>query len=121
MKIFRTLRIDNLHSLLIRINSFTCLKFKFLAIFTQDFTEANQAVSFFIKLYNFHDNASVQSLILENGQTQEKLVIKGKSRSRDFVRILRYPIGTNEKEWVEEMSQHTNTHNRTIEFNAQTY
>jgi hypothetical protein len=69
--------------------------------------EANQqqAVSFFIKLENFRDAASVQPLILENGQTQEKLAIKGKTQHHDYLSISRYPLGTNEKEWIEEMRQ----------------
>jgi hypothetical protein len=79
--------------------------------------EANQAVSFFIKLINFRD-ASVQSLTLENGQTQEKLVIKGRTGGQYYVTISRYPMKTNEKEWVEEMNQVIEPDNRIIEFNA---
>jgi hypothetical protein len=79
--------------------------------------EANQAVSFFVKLENFRDDddVSVQSLTLENGKTQEELVIKG--QGHDYVTISRCPMGTkaNEEE-CEEMSQHTNIHNRTIIF-----
>jgi hypothetical protein len=80
--------------------------------------EANQAVSFFIKLINFRDDASVQSLTLENLQTQEKLVIKRANKSCIHVTILRYPMGNNEKELVEEMNQLTAPDNRIIEFNA---
>jgi hypothetical protein len=75
--------------------------------------EANQqAVSFFIQLENFRDDSSVQSLTLENGKTQEKLVIK----RGHYVTISRYPVGINEAEWMEEMSQDPNIHNRKIEF-----
>jgi hypothetical protein len=76
--------------------------------------EASQAVSFFIKLEGFCDDASVQSLTLENGKTKEKLVIK----RGDYVTISRYPIGTNEGEWTKEMSQDPDPdiHNRKIEF-----
>jgi hypothetical protein len=76
--------------------------------------EANKAVSFFIKLEGFRDDASFQSL--ENGQTREKLVIKGKTLGHDYVSISRYPIGTNEEEWSEEMNQRPNFDNRKIEF-----
>jgi hypothetical protein len=78
--------------------------------------EANQAVSFFIKLEGFCDDASVQSLTLENGQTQEKLVIKGVNGIFDPVTISRYPLGTNEEEWNEEMSEYPKIHNRQIIF-----
>jgi hypothetical protein len=76
--------------------------------------EASQAVSFFIKV--FRDVASVQSLTLENGQTGEKLVIKGKTEGRDPVTIARYPMGTNEEELIEEMSKFPNRDNRYIAF-----
>jgi hypothetical protein len=76
--------------------------------------EATHAVSFFIKLENFRDSASVQPLILENGQTQEKLAIKGKTEDHDYLSISRYPLGTNEKEWIEEIVQHEYVDNRTI-------
>jgi hypothetical protein len=75
--------------------------------------EANKAVSFFIELKNFRDAYSLQFSTLENGQTQEKLVIKGKTQ---HVSISRYPIGTNEEKWNEEMSQGPNIPNRKIEF-----
>jgi hypothetical protein len=79
--------------------------------------EASQPVSFFIKLENFRDQANVQSLTLENGQTQEKLelVIKGVIPGHDSAMISRYPMGTNE-EWIEAMSQFSNIDNRKIEF-----
>jgi hypothetical protein len=82
----------------------------------QDFLEANQAVTFFIKLEKFRGAASAQSLTLENRKTLEKLVIKRANGDYDPVTISRYPMWTNEEEWVEEMSQHLNTDNRTIEF-----
>jgi hypothetical protein len=79
--------------------------------------EANQAVSYFILPTFFRDDDSVQSLTLENGKTREKLVIKGANEnSIPVVTISRYPIGTNEKEWIEELSQHSNMDNRKIEF-----
>jgi hypothetical protein len=74
-----------------------------------------QAVSFFVKLIAFRDEDNVQS-ILENVLTQEKLVInKGKTRVHNYVSISRYPNGTNEKKWNEEMSQRPNISNRKIE------
>jgi hypothetical protein len=78
--------------------------------------EANQqAVSFLVKLKAFRDEDNVQS-IMENGLTQEKLVInKEKTRVHNYVSISRYPIGTNEKKWNEEMSQRPNISNRKIE------
>jgi hypothetical protein len=84
----------------------------------QDFLKVNQqAVSFFIKLEKFRDQTSVQSLTLENGQTQEKLVIKGANERYDPVTILRCPMGANEEEWIEEISQNLNTDsNREIIF-----
>jgi hypothetical protein len=78
--------------------------------------EANQAVSFFIRLEMFYDALSVQSLTLKNGQTKEKFVIKEANKSNDPVTIVRCPIGTNEEEWIEEMSQFSNIHTRKIEF-----
>jgi hypothetical protein len=83
-----------------------------LVISKQDFLEAKQQqVGFFIKLENFRDAASVQSLTLENGQTQEKLVIKGGL----YVTISRYPMGINEEKWK---SQYPNFGNRKIKFDA---
>jgi hypothetical protein len=64
----------------------------------------------------FRDDDSVQSLTLENGKTREKLVIKGANGDYRPVTISRYPMGTNEKEWIEELSQHSNMDNRKIEF-----
>jgi hypothetical protein len=80
----------------------------------------NQAVSFFIKLEEFRNDVSVQSLTLENSQTQEKLVIKGRTQGHEYVSISRYPMGTNEEEWAEEMQmsqrQYPSIVNRRIEF-----
>jgi hypothetical protein len=77
-------------------------------------SKANQAVSFFVKLRQFNDDSNFQSLTLENGQTQEKMVIK---RENDhIVTISRYPIGTNEEEWDHEMRQPPNIDNRKISF-----
>jgi hypothetical protein len=80
--------------------------------------EASQAVSFLIYLKHFRDEVSVQSLTLENGHTQEKLVIRGTNEFlyEPAVSISRCPMGTNEEEWIQEMSQHTNRYNRIIEF-----
>jgi hypothetical protein len=81
--------------------------------------EANQAVSFLIYLKYFRDEASVQSLTLENGQTQEKLVIQGKTElhDHDYVTISRYPMGISEEEWIKVMCQHPTIHkHRSIEF-----
>jgi hypothetical protein len=83
--------------------------------------KANQAVSFFVSLdfFPLHDVVSVQSLTLENGPTQEKMVIQKANKSYGpVVTISRYPMGTNEKEWTEEMSHHPNIGNRRIEFSA---
>jgi hypothetical protein len=81
--------------------------------------EANQAVSFFAKLEGFRDDASIQSLTLENGQTQEKLVIKRENKIYDHVvTISRYPMGTNQEEWIQEMSQYPDFGNREIIFDT---
>jgi hypothetical protein len=85
--------------------------------------EANQAVSIFVKLQILcrlqilrRDAASVQSQTLENSQTREKLVIKGATGFYTPTTISRYPFGTNEEEWSEEMSQCQNIDNRMIKF-----
>jgi hypothetical protein len=80
--------------------------------------EASQAVRFFIKLKEFRDFANVQSLTMENGQTQEILVIKGVNENTDYVTISRYPMGTNEEEWNKEMNEDANIYNREIIFDA---
>jgi hypothetical protein len=77
--------------------------------------EATQAVSFFVKLQNFRV-VHVQSLTLENSQTREKLVIKGATAFDGPAMISRYPMGTNEQVWIEEMSQRPNIDNRMITF-----
>jgi hypothetical protein len=90
-----------------------------LVISTQDFLEANQAVSFFVKLIIFGATASVQSLTLENSQTREKLVIKEATRIYNLATISRYQMGTNEEGWIEEMSQFPKMDaNREIVFNT---
>jgi hypothetical protein len=62
--------------------------------------EAKKAVTFFIKFKYLLDATNVESLILDNGQTKEKLVIE---RKDDFkVAISRYPIVSSE-EWVKTM------------------
>jgi hypothetical protein len=79
--------------------------------------EAKQAVSFFIQLLYFRDDAIVESLTLENGQTQEKLVLRGANEFYDpVVSISRFPIKTNVDEWIKEMGQHPNFDNRIIQF-----
>jgi hypothetical protein len=88
-----------------------------LVIPTQDFLEANQAVSFFVILSRFRDEASVQFLTLENGQTQEKLAIKGITEGHDYVTITRCPLEMEiNDEWGEEMKQQRQNSNRAIEF-----
>jgi hypothetical protein len=78
--------------------------------------EANQAVSFFIKVDEFRDQASVQSQTLENSKTQEKLVFEGKIRGHyNYVTISRYQMGINDEEWIEETGKHAN---REIEFDG---
>jgi hypothetical protein len=82
--------------------------------------EANQAVSFLICLKYFRDEASVQSLILENRQTQEKMVIRGTNEFKDpVVSISRCSMGTNELEFIKVMCQDLVTihKHRSIEFN----
>jgi hypothetical protein len=78
--------------------------------------EATQAVSFFIRLDTFRDEDSLQSLTLENGKTQEKLVIKGKTGDDKYMSISRCPMGTNEAEWIEEMNKGPSIYNRQIGF-----
>jgi hypothetical protein len=80
--------------------------------------EANQAVSFFVKLQLFGAAVTVQSQTLDNGQTLEKLVIKGATGIYDSTTISRYTIGTNEEEWDKEISQHQNIGHREILFDA---
>jgi hypothetical protein len=64
--------------------------------------EVNQtAISFFVYLY-FENATNVQSVTLENGKTQEKLVIR---REAFGMSISRHPIGATEK-WIEEMNQY---------------
>jgi hypothetical protein len=57
---------------------------------------------------------------LENGQTQEKLVIKGKTEGHEYETISRYPLEMeiNEEEWIGEMKQRPNIYNRRIEFSV---
>jgi hypothetical protein len=102
---------------LVRIISFNVYNLIITSFFTQDFLEANQAVSFFVKRKILRDAISVQSLTLENGQTREKLVIKRATAFYGPVMILRYPMGINEEEWIEEMSKFPNMDaNRMIAF-----
>jgi hypothetical protein len=58
------------------------------------------AVSFFVHLC-FRDTTNVQSVTLENGITQEKLVIRQEAFGMS---ISRHPIGATEK-WIEEMNK----------------
>jgi hypothetical protein len=80
--------------------------------------KANQPVSFFIKLEYFRVLPLVESLTLENSQTQEQLVIKQETQRLGSgpVSISRYPMETNQEEWIKEMEQRPNTDNRKIEF-----
>jgi hypothetical protein len=65
--------------------------------------EAKKALTFFIHIKHLvHVNSSVQSLTLDNGQTNEKLVIERKNLFR--VAISRYPIGASE-EWIKTMAE----------------
>jgi hypothetical protein len=57
------------------------------------------AISFFIQ-FTFGDSPNVHSVTLDNGLTQEKLVIT----SEGGISIARHPIGTNEK-WIEEIDK----------------
>jgi hypothetical protein len=57
--------------------------------------EAKKAVTFFIHFDYWFYSTSVQSLTLDNGQTNEKLVIE---RKDDFVVVIsRYPIGSSQE------------------------
>jgi hypothetical protein len=94
------------------------LQFEFHIVYInsiKDFLEAKQAVCFFIQLENFCDATNVQSLTMENGITQEELVIKPANDNYKFMTILRYPMGTT-VEWIEEMSHYHTIHKRRIEF-----
>jgi hypothetical protein len=69
--------------------------------------EAKKAVAFFIHIeYLVHVNSSVQSLTLDNGLTNEKLVIERKNLFN--VTISRYPCGTSE-EWIKTMTENPTT------------
>jgi hypothetical protein len=66
----------------------------------KDFMLAQQGVNYGVKLFWFEDVARIEACTLDNGQTNERLVIKG---TRADLSISRYPIGSNE-EWIEEMT-----------------
>jgi hypothetical protein len=81
--------------------------------------EANQAISFFVKLQIACAAVIAQSQTLENSQTREKLVIKVATSVNDPTTISRYPMGTNEQEWIGELSQCPNIDaNRRIVFDT---
>jgi hypothetical protein len=69
---------------------------------------SSQAISFVIRLYrlyNLHDGANVQSMTLENIQTNEKLVIKRMVEYEHMtLTISRYPMEANE-EWIKGMGK----------------
>jgi hypothetical protein len=81
-----------------------------LVFFSQDFLDANQAVSFFARIVDINPafrrfTANVQSISRTNDKTQEKLVIEGIGPyPEDFVTISRYPMGATQ-EWIRENSQ----------------
>jgi hypothetical protein len=65
--------------------------------------EAKKAVSFFIYFKYWSNVASnVQSLTLDNGQTNEKFVIERKDAFK--VAISRYPIGSS-RDWIKGMEE----------------
>jgi hypothetical protein len=65
--------------------------------------EAKKAITFFIHFkYLSHVISSVQSLTLENGQTNEKLLINMEDAFK--VAISRYPIGSSQ-EWIKVMRE----------------
>jgi hypothetical protein len=80
-----------------------------LLLFPQDFVQSNQAISFFIHI--FRQNARpIESLSLENYQTQEKLVIRGED---GHATISRCPMRASE-EWIEEMGEYSDWESRKI-------
>jgi hypothetical protein len=92
-------------------------KFKILPIFAlQDFLQAKQAASFYIKIVEFDGTRELLAPIsLNNSQTGEKLVIT--KIAREYTQgidltISRFPIGTNAEEWHSGMAQHSNKPNR---------
>jgi hypothetical protein len=67
--------------------------------------EARQPISFFIHLDNFLGADTVQTLLLYNAITNEKLVIKGATRQWGTMTISRYSMEAAE-EWIEEMAKY---------------
>jgi hypothetical protein len=59
------------------------------------------AISLFVHFF-FRDTTNVQTVTLENGKTQEKLVL---TREVFGMSISRHPVGVNEK-WIEKMNQY---------------
>ena len=78
-----------------------------LLIFSQDFIEAKQAISFFIYLEYYIDRRvppyHLQPLSLENIHTKETLLIK--PIADHHATISRHPTGTSEA-WIEEMAKY---------------
>jgi hypothetical protein len=68
----------------------------------KDFSNAIRPVSFFVHLQIFrHENAERQDISLDNGRTNERLVIKTIDRYSLVVLISRYSVGANQQEWIE--------------------
>jgi hypothetical protein len=80
---------------------------------TQEFMQAKQAASFYIKIVCFDDLREVLApLSLQNIQTGEKLVITkimGEHPRDVNLTISRIPIGANEEEWHNEMAQYSDS------------
>jgi hypothetical protein len=79
----------------------------------QDFSQAIHPVSFFVSTLAFGHRGNVQwqDVCLDNGQTNERLVVKkiddphpGDQLYYQFVLISRYPMGANQ-EWIEANQQ----------------
>jgi hypothetical protein len=97
-------------------NTFLSLNEK--SFYSQDFLESKQAaVSYFILIHHFYRSndqvRTLESLILDNSQTNEKLVIKNICQGVVF--ISRHPIGASDK-WIEEMSRWPSSDYRKIVF-----
>jgi hypothetical protein len=80
------------------------------SIYSQDFLEANEAVSFFIHIWCL-DVGSIPPLTMYNIHTHERLAIQ-RTRHR-CLKISRCPMDATE-EWIEEMGKYTRSEYRNI-------
>jgi hypothetical protein len=92
----------------------------------QDFSKATRPVSFFVYVRASNRGNAVhwQDICLDNGQTNERLVVKTSNHHpgdfKIFVLISRYPVGANH-EWIEANEQeimewNSDEQNRRINF-----